>query len=52
MSHTRRIRLTIGVIKGLRIPFLVQGPTSNPQFVPDVSRLVMQTLEEQLGTKP
>jgi hypothetical protein len=39
-------------IKGLRIPFLVHGPTSNPQFVPDVSRLVMQTLEEQLGTKP
>jgi hypothetical protein len=39
-------------IKGLRIPFLVQGPTSNPQFVPDVSSLVMQTLEEQLGTKP
>lgn len=47
MRHTLRIQ-----IKGLRIPFLVQGPTSNPQFVPDVSRLVMQTLEEQLGTKP
>lgn len=32
-------------IKGLRIPFLVQGPTSNPQFVPDVSGLRMRTLE-------
>jgi len=39
-------------VKGLRIPFLVQGPTSNPQFVPDISGLVMRTLEKQLGTKP
>jgi AsmA protein len=35
-------------IKGQRIPFLIQGTTSNPEFLPDVGGLVLQTLEQQL----
>jgi hypothetical protein len=38
-------------VKSLRIPFLVQGSTSDPQFVPEVSGLAMQMLKGQLGTK-
>jgi len=36
--------------KGQRIPFLVQGTTSDPVFVPDVGGLVLQTLKQQVGT--
>ena len=32
-----------------RIPFLVEGTTSDPRFVPDVSGLVIPTLMNQLG---
>ena len=35
--------------KAQRVPFLVKGTTSNPQFIPDVSGLVIQTLQEQVG---
>jgi len=34
----------------LRIPFLVQGTTSTPQFVPDVSGLGLEMLKQQAGT--
>ncbi len=39
-------------ITGPRIPFLVRGTTSDPQFIPDVSGLVMETLKGSLGMKP
>jgi hypothetical protein len=37
--------------RGQRVPFLVQGMTSDPQFIPDVSGVVIRTLMEQLGMK-
>jgi AsmA protein len=36
--------------RGQRIPFLVRGTTSDPEFVPDVSGVVLQTLQQQMGT--
>ena len=36
-------------VQGLRIPFLVQGTTSDPKFVPDVSGLASEMLKSQLG---
>jgi len=36
--------------KSQRIPFIVEGTTSDPRFVPDVSGLVIPTLLNQLGT--
>jgi AsmA protein len=36
--------------KGQRIPFLIQGTTSDPKFVPDVSGLAAEMLKSQLGT--
>jgi AsmA protein len=35
--------------KGQRVPFLVKGTTSNPQFIPDMSGIVVQTLKDQLS---
>ena len=35
---------------GLAIPFLVQGTTSDPKFVPDVSGLAKEMLKSQLGS--
>lgn len=35
---------------GLAIPFLVQGTTSEPKFVPDVSGLAKEMLKSQLGS--
>jgi hypothetical protein len=35
--------------KGERIPFLVQGTTSDPKFVPDANGFALQMLKEQLG---
>ena len=35
--------------RGQRIPFLVQGTTSDPEFVPDVGGLVVETLRRQMG---
>jgi AsmA protein len=35
--------------KGQRIPFLIQGTTSDPKFVPDVSGLAAEMLKSQLG---
>ena len=35
---------------GVAIPFLVQGTTSNPKFVPDVSGLAKEMLKSQLGS--
>ena len=35
--------------KSQRIPFIVEGTTSDPRFVPDVSGLVIPTLLNQLG---
>ena len=32
-----------------RIPFLVQGKTSDPKFLPDVEGLAMQMLKSQLS---
>ncbi len=37
--------------RGQRIPFLVQGTTADPEFVPDVTGLVIQTLKQQGGTQ-
>jgi hypothetical protein len=37
--------------KGQRIPFLVRGTTSDPEFVPDVGGLVLDTLKQQVGTQ-
>jgi len=34
-----------------RIPFLVEGTTSDPRFVPDLSGLVIPTLMSQLGNR-
>jgi AsmA protein len=36
-------------LRSQRIPFLVEGTTSDPRFVPDVSGLVIPTLMNQLG---
>ena len=36
-------------IRRQRIPFLVEGTTSDPRFVPDVSGLVIPTLMSQFG---
>jgi len=36
-------------IRSQRIPFLVEGTTSDPRFVPDVSGLVIPTLMNQFG---
>lgn len=38
-------------LKGQRIPFLVQGTTSDPEFVPDVGGSVLQMLKQQVGTQ-
>ncbi len=38
-----------GASKGARIPFLIQGTTSDPKFVPDVSGLASEMLKSQLG---
>jgi AsmA protein len=35
--------------KGLHVPFLIQGTTSDPKFVPDVSGLATEMLKSQLG---
>jgi hypothetical protein len=35
--------------KGQRIPFLIQGTTSNPKFIPDVKGLAADMLKSQLG---
>jgi AsmA protein len=35
--------------KGQHIPFLIQGTTSDPKFVPDVSGLAAEMLKSQLG---
>lgn len=35
---------------GVAIPFLVQGTTSDPKFVPDVSGLAKEMLKSQLGS--
>lgn len=35
--------------QGMRIPFLIQGTTSDPKFVPDVSGLAKEMLKSQLG---
>lgn len=35
--------------KGLHVPFLIHGTTSDPQFVPDVSGLAAEMLKSQLG---
>jgi hypothetical protein len=37
--------------KSQRVPFLVQGTTTNPVFVPDVEGVVFEVLKEQLGLK-
>lgn len=36
--------------KGQRIPFLIQGTTSDPKFVPDVKGLAAEMLKSQLGS--
>jgi AsmA protein len=38
-----------GRLKNERIPFLVEGTTSNPQFIPDLSGVALHMLEGQLG---
>ena len=35
--------------QGTRIPFLIQGSTSDPKFVPDVAGLASEMLKSQLG---
>jgi AsmA protein len=35
--------------QGQRIPFLIQGTTSDPKFVPDVGGLAIEMLKSQLG---
>jgi AsmA protein len=35
--------------KGQRIPFLVQGTTSDPKFIPDLSGVALEMLKSQLG---
>jgi AsmA protein len=35
--------------QGLRIPFLIQGTTSDPKFVPDVAGLAREMFKSQLG---
>jgi AsmA protein len=36
-------------LKNERIPFLVEGTTSNPQFIPDLSGVALHMLQGQLG---
>jgi AsmA protein len=38
-----------GQHKNERIPFLVEGTTSNPQFIPDLSGVALHMLQGQLG---
>jgi AsmA protein len=38
-----------GQLKNERIPFLVEGTTSNPQFIPDLSGVALHMLQGQLG---
>jgi AsmA protein len=38
--------------KNARIPFLIQGTTSDPKFVPDVGGIVESELGNALGTNP
>ncbi len=38
------------VIKGERIPFLIQGTTADPKFVPDVKGLASAMLKSRLGS--
>jgi AsmA protein len=41
-----------GQSRGQRVPFVVKGTTSHPEFVPDVNGLVLQTLRQQVGQLP
>jgi AsmA protein len=36
--------------QGMRVPFLIQGTTSDPKFVPDVKGLAGQMLKSRLGS--
>ncbi len=36
-------------VQGMKIPFLVQGTTSDPKFVPDVAGLAKEMFKSQLG---
>jgi hypothetical protein len=38
--------------KNARIPFLIQGTTSDPKFVPDVGGIVESELGNALGNTP
>ena len=38
-----------GQLRNERIPFLVEGTTSNPQFIPDLSGVALHMLQGQLG---
>lgn len=40
---------TASAAQGMRIPFLIQGTTSDPKFVPDVAGLAKEMLKSQLG---
>ena len=44
-----RITGATGERKNERIPFLVEGTTSNPQFIPDLSGVALHMLQGQLG---
>ena len=44
-----RITGATGQLKNERIPFLVEGTTSNPQFIPDLSGVALHMLQGQLG---
>jgi AsmA protein len=37
-------------LKNERIPFLVEGTTTNPKVIPDLSGVAMHMIQEQLGT--
>jgi hypothetical protein len=37
-------------LKNERIPFLVEGTTTNPKVVPDLSGVAMHMIQGQLGT--
>jgi AsmA protein len=41
-----------GHVANQRIPFLVEGTTSNPQIIPDLSGVALRMLEGQLGATP
>jgi len=46
---TGRITRATGQLKNERIPFLVKGTTSNPEFIPDLSGVALHMLQGQLG---